>query len=162
MATVRLCDDCGVRPVRKRRGARWCSPCVRKQPHRECAYCDKAFPPDMMNGPRCKPCQSKLSHEKRVGETYGLKPGQYDELLEHQGGMCFICRRRPASKRLAVDHDHGNGLVRGLLCRGCNRDVLGHLRDSIAALYRAIEYLESPPAQELWGEDTPKQPEATV
>lgn len=144
--------------MRKRRGARWCSSCVRKQPRRACVGCGVGFPPDMMNGPRCKPCQSSLAHEKRVLETYGLQPGQYKQLLTYQGGICYICQRRPVSKRLAVDHDHATGLVRGLLCRGCNRDVLGHLRDSIQALHRAVNYLESPPAQRIWGDDTPVSP----
>lgn len=109
----------------------------------------------MMNGPRCRPCASKKAHTKRVGETFGLAPGEYDQLLEHQDGRCYICHRRPVSKRLAVDHDHSccpgptscGKCVRGLLCRNCNRDVLGHLKDDVEAFWRAIYYLENPPAK---------------
>lgn len=32
---------------------------------------------------------------------------------------CAFCRRLP-DKRLVIDHDHYTGLVRGLLCHGCN------------------------------------------
>lgn len=111
----------------------------------------------MMNGPRCRPCASSKAHQKRVGETFGLQPGQYAALLAHQGGRCFICHRRPVSKRLAVDHDHSccpgptscGKCVRGLLCRNCNRDVLGHLKDDVEALQRAIDYLRRPPAPEV-------------
>lgn len=149
---------CG-RPVRKRRGAKWCSPCITRKPKVVCRTCGEAFAIDMVVGRRCKPCMSKASHEKRVGETYGLAPGDYARLLEHQGGACFICQRRPGLKRLAVDHDHSccagpiscGQCVRGLLCRNCNRDVLGHLKDDPASLRRAIEYVESPPAKEVLG-----------
>jgi hypothetical protein len=124
-------------------------------PKKVCRACSDEFPPDMMNGLRCRPCVRNAAHEKRVGETYGLKPGQYAELLARQGGVCYICHRRPQAKRLACDHDHSccagptscGKCVRGLLCRSCNRDVLGHLKDSVEALQRAIDYLTSPPAQ---------------
>lgn len=39
-----------------------------------------------------------------------------------QAGRCGICgtHERQSSKRHALDHDHETGLVRGLLCTGCN------------------------------------------
>jgi len=43
--------------------------------------------------------------------------------------------------RMAVDHDHITGEVRGLLCKRCNR-ALGILEDSIELLQRAIQYLQ--------------------
>lgn len=156
-----LCTGCGTRPPRARRGAKFCSPCVGRMPKKTCTACLEDFQPDMMTGRRCKPCVSKALHAKRVASVYGLGPGQYEELLAFQGGLCYICERRPVSKRLAVDHNHGSGEVRGLLCRNCNRDVLGHLRDDIYALERAIEYLTLPPARLLWGDAVPKQPTET-
>lgn len=89
------------------------------------------------------------AHENRVQDTYGLKPGEYGQIYRHQGGVCAICRRATgASKRLAVDHDHATGLVRGLLCSRDNQ-LLGHLRDDPDAFRRAAWYLENPPAREL-------------
>lgn len=65
-----------------------------------------------------------------------------------QGGRCAICRREPEQgRRLAVDHDHATGEVRGLLCKACNT-ALGMFRDDVASLARAIGYLADPPARE--------------
>jgi hypothetical protein len=100
-------------------------------------------------GRRCRPCVSKANHEKRVAEVYGLADGEYDLLLANQDGACAICQRKPGAKRLAVDHNHDTDEVRGLLCRGCNRDVLGHLRESVEALQRAIAYIQDPPARRV-------------
>lgn len=54
---------------------------------------------------------------------YGLTTAQYDQMLDRQDGRCAICRRQPRTKRLAVDHDHETGHVRGLLCDRCNRGL---------------------------------------
>lgn len=52
---------------------------------------------------------------------FGMTPEQYQELLDVQDGVCAICEGvEPNGKRLAVDHCHLNGHVRGLLCSKCN------------------------------------------
>ena len=43
--------------------------------------------------------------------------------------------------KMAIDHDHATGKVRGLICYNCNIG-LGHFKDSIDTLERAIEYLK--------------------
>lgn len=89
------------------------------------------------------------AHERRVVKTYGLELGQYNQIYVHQGQVCAICQRaRGIAKNLAVDHDHKNGLVRGLLCSRCNQ-LLGHLRDDWQAAQRIVNYLLRPPAQQL-------------
>jgi hypothetical protein len=86
-------------------------------------------------------------HEAYVLKTYGLKAGEYQALYEAQGGKCFICTRATgAARKLAVDHDHKTGYVRGLLCKPCN-SLLAHIRDDTQTLHRTIEYLVNPPAQ---------------
>jgi hypothetical protein len=52
---------------------------------------------------------------------FGITQAQYDEMLIQQEGVCAICRRPQSGRnRLAVDHDHNTGKVRGLLCSMCN------------------------------------------
>ena len=71
-----------------------------------------------------------------------------------QGGCCHICERAKGTgrKRLSVDHCHKTGIVRGLLCGPCNRDVVGHLRDDPEAFHRGRNYLLCPPALAVVGE----------
>jgi hypothetical protein len=90
-----------------------------------------------------------------VAKQYGLTQEQYTALWELQGGKCYTCRRNAAR---CVDHDHAccpgktscGECVRGLLCNPCNKGVLGHLRDSVEALERTIEYIQNPPAKALF------------
>ena len=157
----KLCQDCKARAPRRRQGARLCSPCVAKYPKATCKDCGGEFAPDLMhNGVRCRPCQSDRLHDQRTQQTYGLGPGQYKELLEFQGGVSAITGATPKTKRLAVDHDHETGEVRGLLTKHENFYVIGWLErhdDPFAILDALRDYLTEPPARRLWGDDVPRQ-----
>ena len=73
-------------------------------------------------------------------------------MLEHQGGVCAICKRPPRGKLpLNVDHDHKTGAVRGLLCWTCNHRLLPAAQDDWKRLTRAAEYLVYPPAEDVVG-----------
>ncbi len=50
-------------------------------------------------------------------------------LLQKQGGLCKLCKRRP--KVPCLDHCHKEGVVRGVLCRGCNA-LLGKIENNSA------------------------------
>ena len=110
-------------------------------------------------GPRCathhrakRRVRSTATWAVRIWETYGITEEEYWRIYEHQGAVCFICRRANGKrKRLSVDHCHATGTVRGLLCTGCNRNVVGHLRDDPVALERAADYLRRPPAVAVLG-----------
>lgn len=70
---------------------------------------------------------------------------QYDEMFEKQGGRCAICETEKPNgygKRLAVDHCHDTGRVRGLLCGNCNHG-LGKFGHDPARMRVAITYLEA-------------------
>jgi hypothetical protein len=121
-------------------GTRWCAGC---QSFRDLADFGKG-------ATRCRPCASASAHAANIEKTYGLTAAEYDALLELQGGRCAICRRAPKSKRLAVDHSHSGGEVRGLLCGPCNHDLLGAGFDSLPKLEAAAFYLHRPPAAGAW------------
>lgn len=85
---------------------------------------------------------------------YGITYAQYQQLLERQGGVCAICLRPQdpsgKTKRLAVDHDHKTRKIRGLLHSwSCNRRLLGNYSDP-NLFRRAANYLENPPAKDLF------------
>lgn len=78
-----------------------------------------------------------------IQKLYGLSWGEYNKLLEEQGGLCAICRKPQYTgrvKRLSVDHNHKTKKIRGLLCSHCNR-AIGLFMESVEILRQAIEYL---------------------
>ncbi len=80
--------------------------------------------------------------DKDLKRFYGISSSDYEEMLVKQGGVCLLCNEECTSgKRLAVDHCHVTGKVRGLLCGKCNRG-LGMFNDNIAVLLKAAEYLK--------------------
>lgn len=109
---------------------------------------------------QCKACVSRKAHASRVEKVYGINAVEYARLLGLQGGRCAICRRRPGKRRLAVDHNHSTGAVRGLLCESCNHDLLGGSRDTLAILKAAVGYMETPPASGSW--QAPEAPKASA
>ena len=120
---------------------------------RICLDCDWSIPAFYLDGPRCKACARRKRRLGDVERTYSFPPsfvGGLSALETLQDRRCGICGRRQQSKALAVDHDHGTGLVRGLLCQDCNHKFLGAARDSLHLLRRAIAYLEAPPTSGEW------------
>jgi hypothetical protein len=113
-------------------------------------------------GPRCATCHRErkaalkgAAHARRILKTYGITYDQYWALYEAQGGVCYICQRaKGITKKLAVDHDHATGYVRGLLCTTCNK-FIGHLRDDPDAGWRVGDYLFDPPAFRTIGKVKP-------
>jgi len=71
---------------------------------------------------------------------YGITSVEYDAMLARQGGVCAVCGTAQTDRRLAVDHDHVTGRVRGLLCNACNRG-LGYFADDRTRLMAAAAYL---------------------
>ena len=83
--------------------------------------------------------KARASHLLRV---YGITLDQYNLLRKKQGYRCFVCRRpeKEFKVRMAVDHDHKTGEIRGLLCSYCNHRVVGRNRDP-EVMKRVYEYL---------------------
>ncbi len=74
---------------------------------------------------------------------FGLSAEDYDRMLQEQNGVCAICGQECATgNRLAVDHDHTTGKIRGLLCKNCNT-AIGLFKENEEYMVNAIEYLKS-------------------
>ena len=114
----------------------------------ECKDCRKIR---LAKNHQANPGIRKRIYQKHCLKKYGLTPESYDKLFEIQGGVCAICgeaetlsqsyKGNPYGlKRLAVDHNHRNGKVRGLLCSRCNL-VLGRVEENPDVLRKMISYI---------------------
>ena len=74
-------------------------------------------------------------------KKYGISLEDYDRMFEKQNGNCKTCGLPEINQRLAVDHCHETGKVRGLLCSRCNL-VLGRVEENTETLWNMIEYLK--------------------
>jgi len=129
---------------------------VRRDGFVYCAKCETYLSPDnfYQTGKKqvnyasaCKKCNKQYSLELRLKNIYGIDLSEYNRIFAIQNYACAICINKPKTRRLAVDHDHKTGQIRGLLCQRCNHGLLGSAHDSIPLLERAISYLEASPAQ---------------
>lgn len=111
----------------------------------------------------CTPCWTEFQKESKarrrargiavsdradVRRRYGLSHEQWRELVERANGHCMVCGtietrtgRNGTTLRLAIDHDHETGVVRGLICYDCNI-ALGAAREDPERLRSLAEYLE--------------------
>lgn len=79
----------------------------------------------------------------KIEKAFGVTWEQRETMLINQGRRCAICQQLEIDlpKRLAVDHDHKTGKIRGLLCSHCNLG-LGAFKDVPVRLLDAAIYLE--------------------
>jgi hypothetical protein len=89
---------------------------------------------------------------------YEITAEERDERLDEQGHCCAVCRRPFRAPtwhlnctfsgklvgrripRVLVDHDHDTGLVRGLLCNWCNRNIMPLFDNHREVMTRASQY----------------------
>lgn len=106
--------------------------------------------------PRCKRCDKEAqakyklespqkfrltAHKKRLKHSYNLEYTDYLRMCEEQNNLCKICGKDNKGWKLAVDHCHDTGNIRGLLCNTCNR-AIGLFNDNAALLRKAADYIE--------------------
>lgn len=97
--------------------------------------------------------KSLYNFKSNLKIRFGLTVEQYEKMLEFQDGRCAICHCISRAKRLAVDHDHKTGEIRGLLCYRCNHTLLGAAKDDPETLEQAAKYLREPPARQVLDTD---------
>lgn len=99
----------------------------------------------------CKACSRGEQTRWYYKRKYGITLEQRNTLLENQNNCCAIChseiefhdgcRGSRTGESAVIDHCHGQGHIRGVLCGHCNTG-LGAFKDNPDALKRAIEYLK--------------------
>lgn len=129
------CEEC--KPVkdyykigtRGNKVSSWCKVCIKEQ--------TKQYRLDNVD-------KKKISSRRyNLMRTYGLTEHQYDELLKKQNYCCAVCGKHETeeNRRLAVDHNHKTGEIRGLLCNYCNHRIVGKWTDG-DLLRRVADYIE--------------------
>lgn len=84
---------------------------------------------------------------------YNISLELYNKMLADQNNLCKVCNKLETAitsggiiRRLAVDHDHNTGKIRGLLCGKCNNayGLLGEDEKTILGLlnYHREFYLD--------------------
>lgn len=92
---------------------------------------------------KSRPMAAAARRQYHLKSKFGLSDAEYAAMLAEQGGVCAICGGECATGwRLAVDHCHQTGQIRGLLCGRCNR-AIGQMEDDPELLGAAANYLRS-------------------
>ena len=79
-----------------------------------------------------------------LNTRFGITLDQYEQMLKSQNGLCALCKQSTSNmnRRLAVDHDHKTGKVRGLLCFNCNTSLSKFENEEY--FDRVMSYLDRP------------------
>jgi hypothetical protein len=91
-----------------------------------------------------------LAKSSDLKKSFGITIKDYVAMSHKQGGKCAICNSEETNlhitggttRKLAVDHNHTTGQVRGLLCGACNK-AIGYFQEDVQRLKSAVTYLES-------------------
>ena len=87
----------------------------------------------------------RKSYLQEAQRKYGILPERFAELMATQGERCATCRKPfdwgDKQTKPHIDHCHGTGKVRGILCNRCNT-VLGLVADNKTILTALAGYLE--------------------
>ena len=105
-----------------------------------CSRCDRDFA-YLFKARRRTVCDECRSHDSEWSK-FRLS-GPEAKALRSQG-TCAVCGGSEPGGRFGnwhIDHDHGTGEVRGILCSACNT-TLGLMGDSPERLRAAADYLE--------------------
>ena len=133
-----------------------CKHCSEEKPKSE-FYENKRMADGLFSN--CKSCHSDIQKARKEADPdrrkeislkscrktkYGLSVDDFQAMWHAQGDKCAICSQPLVfgTGGYAVDHNHETGVVRGLLCVGCNTG-LGNFKDNPSIMARGIEYLHA-------------------
>ena len=125
---------CGSKGTQLKNGKKVCGKCGQKKTEND-FYKTPRYKDGLEN--HCIECDRNKDLERR----YGITTQHYQIMLTKQNHVCALCGKK-GKKRLAVDHCHATGKVRGLLCHKCNT-AIGILNEDVSLLRRAIDYLSA-------------------
>lgn len=140
---LRVCRSCKNRMAREKRARlnktirvddfeQTCTDCGLNKPSKD-FYRDSTKKRGVYT--RCRVCVRISQATIRYGMT------KEEVMMTLTTEKCDICSNGFKTTRdKCIDHDHGTGSVRGVLCRACNTGI-GNFRDSPQLLERAILYL---------------------
>lgn len=84
-----------------------------------------------------------MKKKKARKPKWSSKPFEKEraEFFKQQNGCCAICKKPQSlfKKRLALDHNHRTGQLRGLLCFYCNKRRVG--RNTLEDARKLVAYL---------------------
>lgn len=109
-----------------------------------CLSCRRAYRRARYHDTSTETARGDLSRLLR--SRYGITLQLYEQLFEQQQGLCAACGKPEPrvhygkTMRLAVDHCHATGAIRGLLCSDCNR-TLGLLNEDPERVEGLLRYL---------------------
>ena len=105
-----------------------------------------------------KPYNRLMRYNQHIRLRYSLTLEDLNKMYLKQDGKCPLCLKELSNPTIEdavrwesnIDHDHSccpgdttcGNCVRGLLCRDCNL-MIGHAKDNLDTLKRAVEYLET-------------------
>ena len=113
---------------------------------RSCVKCGDGFTPTQAAQKYCSGrCWQSVERRRRPKDgRISIHASVYAQMLEAQDRKCKICGVEGGANnrgdKLAVDHCHASGRIRGLLCHKCNT-ALGLFKDNPENLAAAIRYL---------------------
>jgi hypothetical protein len=149
--SMKICRDCS-------REHKWCRRCKKVKTKAEfplapktkykdgllawCRVCRNEYNKENRNLPENRERILQWRRDRRRKDKYGLEPGQFNIMIQEQGGLCGLCGEPFTNEKPPrVDHCHQTGQVRSLLHSSCNV-LIGMAGESENRLIQAIEYLQ--------------------
>lgn len=91
--------------------------------------------------------QDAKHRRKHMANKYGVAPGVIEEVFATQDGKCYACKKPlkiggTQADSTNIDHCHGCGKVRSVLCKWCNT-ALGFIDKNPEMFMNLFKYHQS-------------------